>query len=173
MQEQPRMVLTSRGGRDMADITATVFVYLTTDATGKTILECFPNKEIRVPPKMTADVIFTANATATHLKPVFDINSIQATGANANKVTFPMRTAANFTAHIDNTSSSVDVGLTFTAQDNTNMPGGPMITGDSTIRNKGNSIFTWLIDVWRPASIGFGLGVAFTWGSYFLFGPNR
>ena len=157
----------------MADITASVFVYLTTDSTGKTILECFPNKEIHLPPKMTADVIFTANQTPTHLKPVFDITSIQATGNSTSKVTFPVKTAANFTAHIDNTSSSVDVGVTFKAQDNTNMPGGPVITGDSTIRNKGNSIFARLIEAWRPFSVGFVLGAAGTWGFNTWFGPNR
>jgi hypothetical protein len=149
--------------------TANIFVYFTTDSTGKRVLEFFPNDEVHVPPKQTSTVVWTAVASPSHPKPDFVVTTIKSAGTNRNRVTIRSgATATVFTADIDNSNSDVkDAGVEFAALNP--VLGQPQILGDSAIRNRGNSI---LVMRYMPIAISgivsfvIGCAIGANWHTY-------
>ena len=140
--------------------TTTINVYFVADSSGSNIrLAYFPNNAIRVPPNSSVTVIWSAIAAAPFPAPQFDTTSVTANGVNKDKITIQSVTTTSFVAVINNnTSDLIDAGVSFSVA-NPDPRGGYAIMGDSTIRNKGTSIFAIGVREIFALAAGFVIGI--------------
>ncbi|HEY6986354.1 MAG TPA: hypothetical protein VH375_09740 [Rhodanobacteraceae bacterium] len=135
----------------MAETTATIYVYYSTNMFGAKVLQCFPNDEIFVPPDATATLIWQAVASPSGKPvPAFLKNSILPSAGTKDKITItvpntPTEFVYSFVTTVDNSAATlgrpVDVSLKFTATDQPGLHPPPTTDGGGSIRNKGTSLF--------------------------------